>query len=755
MPHRTSRARSSSRASSGSSAPQRSSEAKEAKRTRYTQEPFSARQRLLPVFVSSPRTQWIVLVCVALALYLPTLRYDFVLDDTYVIVNNTFVQRGVSGIGGILTSDALSGDTLAVTEVVLSGGRYRPLSLVMFACEVELTRALTSSSAQPLLPQQEQALSPVLFHAVSVALNACVVVVLFFTLRLWLGCGSKQPQYGEAPAERAIADALPFVAALLFAVHPIHTEVVANIKSRDELLCLLASLGALFFYLRYLAATESACRTRLLGLSALLYGCALFAKETALTMLVVFPIAAYTSSTLNEVRSKGMKQGKEFWRELWLPGLAFLSVAAIFLCVRGMVVGFSFDEPSSDILVNPFARASYSERLATAVAILLRYLTSSIFPVVMSYEYGYNQIPLVGWLHWQTVLSLVIHSALAGCALWSLKPHTATKRLEEARVQASSSEVSREISSELSLLQCVLGLSLWMYGASLSIVSNIVVNIGAPMGDRFLYMPSVGTTLLLAYGVILSAHQLHASLAHFRQDVLVFCMVLFLTAAYTVRTLVRLPAWQSQYSLRVSDVEVVPMSMRARSGAATVQMLRASELPQSAEREHLLNSAYQHLQAAIAIDPSVASEVYNNLGAYFESYSSKSNYDSAAYYYEQAARTAPRNAFYKVNALGARGLAAATRKDWDSAIASFQRAIALSTNPSSFAGTSKEALRSAAATNAANLGVVYYTQRRFVEAVRCFAEAARLNPTYPRIQEMLNAAQQAGRAAADSISVRP
>ena len=44
----------------------------------------------------------------------------------------------------------------------------------------------------------------------------------------------------------------PFIASLLFLAHPLHTEAVANIKGRDEIMTLLGSLGALWFTLKYL-----------------------------------------------------------------------------------------------------------------------------------------------------------------------------------------------------------------------------------------------------------------------------------------------------------------------------------------------------------------------------------------------------------------------------------------------------------------------------------------------------------------------
>ena len=82
---------------------------------------------------------------------------------------------------------------------------------------------------------------------------------------------------------------LPFVATLLFVAHPIHTEVVANIKSRDDILCLLFSLIALWAAVKH-SRQGGAAYLVAAGLSVFL---AMLSKETAVTMLLIAPITVY------------------------------------------------------------------------------------------------------------------------------------------------------------------------------------------------------------------------------------------------------------------------------------------------------------------------------------------------------------------------------------------------------------------------------------------------------------------------------
>ena len=96
---------------------------------------------------------------------------------------------------------------------------YRPVTLATFAVEHEIFGE-----------------NPDLGHLLNVALYATAVVVLFQLLRSTFG---------------ATATPYAFTATLLFVAHPIHTEVVASLKSRDEILAMLLGLLSVLLFLRY------------------------------------------------------------------------------------------------------------------------------------------------------------------------------------------------------------------------------------------------------------------------------------------------------------------------------------------------------------------------------------------------------------------------------------------------------------------------------------------------------------------------
>ena len=152
----------------------------------------------------------LLLAAITFVVYANTLKNGFVLDDSVMIVNNEYVKQGVQAIPKLLVTPHQAGHWVNPND------EYRPLALVMHAMEYQLWE-----------------LSPMPYHFINILLFAGCVVLLF--LFLW-----------ELLARKSMAVA--FMAALLFALHPIHTEVVANVKSGDELLSFLLAFSGLLVY---------------------------------------------------------------------------------------------------------------------------------------------------------------------------------------------------------------------------------------------------------------------------------------------------------------------------------------------------------------------------------------------------------------------------------------------------------------------------------------------------------------------------
>ena len=144
----------------------------------------------------------VLLFAISAAVYVNTLGHDFALDDAIVITGNEYTKQGLAGIDEHLTRDSFTGFFGNERDLVM-GGRYRPMSLIFFSIEYALFGE-----------------TPVVGHFLNLLYYGLLVILIYF----WLWRLTREG------AHRLWS--LPFVAALLFAVHPLHTEVVANIKGR-------------------------------------------------------------------------------------------------------------------------------------------------------------------------------------------------------------------------------------------------------------------------------------------------------------------------------------------------------------------------------------------------------------------------------------------------------------------------------------------------------------------------------------------
>lgn len=185
-----------------------------------------------------------------------SLRGEFVHDDVWAIVNNPDVRPGTPLRWAIFAND-FWGKGLADST---SHKSYRPLCVLSFRLNIFLT-----------------GMDPFYFHAVNVILHCLVTLVLMYT------CDK------TVFKNRGLA----FVTALLFAVHPVHTEAVAGIVGRaDVLACLLFLLA----FLSYQRSLDQGCAGQcfpttaspfFLLLSLFLGTCAMLVKETGITVFGV------------------------------------------------------------------------------------------------------------------------------------------------------------------------------------------------------------------------------------------------------------------------------------------------------------------------------------------------------------------------------------------------------------------------------------------------------------------------------------
>ena len=169
---------------------------------------------------------YLIIIVFAFILYGNTYYNNYAVDDEIVIKGNSFIQHGLGGIKEILVNDSFLGFFRAQgLDVNLSGGRYRPLSIITFAIEYQFF-----------------GLKPHLSHLINVILFGITGLIIYLILLKLFKTSTTDKWYLT----------IPFIVTLLFLSHPIHTEVIANIKGRDEILAFMGSLYSLFFSIKYI-----------------------------------------------------------------------------------------------------------------------------------------------------------------------------------------------------------------------------------------------------------------------------------------------------------------------------------------------------------------------------------------------------------------------------------------------------------------------------------------------------------------------
>src|SRR5258708_14397470 len=183
-------------------------------------------------FFSEHWRQLSIIFLLAVGLYIQSASFDYVLDDTILIVNNKFTQQGIKGIPDIFGYESFKGYFGDQKEMV-EGGRYRPLSIATFAIEKTLTNGNKTIS-----------------HLINILLYALTGILLYRVLLFMF------PTARSGVSEKKWFFTVPFVAVILFIAHPLYVEVVANVKFPDEIFALLSKAGILLFSFIYLACKK-------------------------------------------------------------------------------------------------------------------------------------------------------------------------------------------------------------------------------------------------------------------------------------------------------------------------------------------------------------------------------------------------------------------------------------------------------------------------------------------------------------------
>jgi tetratricopeptide (TPR) repeat protein len=470
----------------------------------------------------------ILIILFSFILYGNTLTFDYALDDAIVTSQNAFVKKGFSGIREIYSYDSFTG-FFGTEKKLVEGGRYRPLSIATFAVEYGMFNGY----------------SPGFSHFINILLYAISGMLIFLVFsRLFKPSGDK-----------AFYISLPFIASLLFLGHPMHTEVVANIKGRDEILALLFSLLALWLVLLYLEKP----RSLYILLANFAFFLGLLSKENTITFLAVIPLTLWFFK-------------KPTSKQYLIIVLPLLVTAGVFILLRFLVLGYmSSGELPRELLNNPFLDATASRKFATIIYTLGLYIKLLFFPHPLTHDYYPYHIPLVSVTDWKALLSFMIYLALIVYAFMNLKKKS------------------------------VISYGIIYFLVTISIVSNLVFPVGTFMNERFVYMPSLGFVLIIAWFFTVRWDSLWK--AKNNRRIALYVILLVILSLYSVNTISRNFAWKDDFTLFSTDVKVSFNSTKCNTSAGGKYLDKVKTETDTAKRKEYLIKTIQYLDKGLEIYP--------------------------------------------------------------------------------------------------------------------------------------------------------
>jgi tetratricopeptide (TPR) repeat protein len=343
--------------------------------------------------------------------------------------------------------------------------------------------------------------SPTSYHLVNVVLHGLVSLLVFYFARTLLS-----------------STWLATVTALLFAVHPIHTEAVASIVGRAELLAAFCVLVTLLGFIHG-RRSEGRRRTLWITVSSVAFLAGLLAKEGAFAALPLLVVVDAWLFRKDELLRRVTRL------------IPYVLVVFAALVLRWFAIGTLGSAAPTDLLDNPLAHVSWVSRLRTATVILWEYVSQLAFPWHLSADYSFNQIEVItSWLDPRFLAACSLLLAIGAGLVWAAFRAPAV----------------------------VIATSLML--APLAITANVLFPIGTIKAERLLYLPSIGWCLLGAW-IASRIVRLHPRAT--------IAVLTILVIAYAGRTWERNTVWADNLSLFQATVASSPSSAKAHHNLAT------------------------------------------------------------------------------------------------------------------------------------------------------------------------------------------
>ncbi|XP_077392865.1 protein O-mannosyl-transferase TMTC4 isoform X1 [Festucalex cinctus] len=460
----------------------------------------------------------VTVALVALLCFINSYDGDFVFDDSEAIINNKDLKP-TTPLTNIWSND-FWGSNLSSNS---SHKSYRPLTVFTFRLNYMLAGGL----------------HPVGFHVLNIALHAVISALMIDVFALLIGGLA----YDERTRILNRAPKTSMLAALFFAAHPVHTESVAGIVGRADLLC------ALFFQLSFLTYCKAFNKgvdkdggfsVWWIVVSLSLCAAAMLCKEQGITVLGVnaaFDVLFICNVDVYElsqrlVLRKTPLNAREMLRTGLPMRLALMALGGFFmLYTRWRIMGTG--PPAFTEVDNP---ASFADNMFLRVVNYNYYYALNgwllLCPWWLCFDWSMGCVPLIrSTTDWRVVWPLLLWCVLIGL-------------------------VGQALCSPDGQQRRTLSLALVLLVVPFLPACNIFFRVGFVIAERVLYLPSSGYCLLLACALA------HCCRRWFKYKKLLCFYILALMVTFVARCALRSHQWRSEQSLFTSALAVCPLNAK-------------------------------------------------------------------------------------------------------------------------------------------------------------------------------------------------
>jgi hypothetical protein len=486
----------------------------------------------------SAKTFAIFSFLIAFLFYGNSISNGYSLDDELVTTtdrkHHINVEKGIGGIKDIFTSNyAIDGK---------QNYEYRPIVTLSYAIEWSLFSDYPERAS--------------VSHFINVLLYAFCGILLFQLINVLF--------QGRASYFSAFV-------VLLFMIHPIHSEVVNNLKNRDEMLSLIFALLAAIQAFKYIDSGKLYSIFIGLGFITL----SILSKKSNLPFVLIVPMMVYFFREVS-------------WKKIGIVFGVLILTQAIFKLIKVN----SLKEENLRLfnyVENPLFEMGFIERIPVYIYTNYLYIQKLFIPYPLGYYYGFNMIPIVTFSDWRFYLSLIVFLVLLGIAIYGF--------FKKSRYS----------------------FAIFFFFMSIGGIANLLTPMVGIFAERFTFTASIAFCFVV---VLLLYKLLKLDIFDDKSNLKIYASIAIIALPSLIFTLNRNKDWESKKSLYVADSNYLKNSAKSNSILGSEMQTEAYVLKK--EGINRFTEMMQKVDSAILF--------YNRSLNLYSTYESNLNNRGALYY---------------------------------------------------------------------------------------------------------------------------